>query len=131
MKVIAREARCRPALCSETRRRGRASYPGGQQSATVTGSARSLCPQERSRRRGPALEQAELCERVRVCTYGCGGSNLECAGGDGLSDMIDSPFSLQRVEPSATYFAVCLLKSGGGDAPPGLAVVVYALTLNS
>lgn len=68
---------------------------------------------------GPALKQARLCESLRVCTYGCRGSNLGCAGGYSLFDMIDSPCSLQRAETTATFSAVCLSKSGGGVHPLG------------
>lgn len=81
--------------------------------------------------KGPALKQARLCESLRVCTYGCRGSNLECAGGYGLFDMIDSPCSSERVETSATYSGVCLSKPGGWGAPSRLAAVLfYPLTIN-
>lgn len=74
--------------------------------------------------KGPALEQACLCECVCVCAYVCGGSNLECAGGYGLFDVIDSLCSLQSQEGASQHPATCpavyLPKSGGGLHPLGL-----------
>lgn len=74
----------------------------------------------------PALEQARLCECECVCVYVyvCRGSNLECAGGYGLFDVIDSLCSLQSQEGASQHPATCpavyLPKSGGGLHPLGL-----------
>lgn len=75
--------------------RGWAPSPGGQQSATVTGSRPSLPPRA-VKWKGPALEQAHLWECVCVCECVCRGSNLVCAGGYGLFDVINSLCSSEK-----------------------------------
>lgn len=50
--------------------------------------------------KGPALKQARLCECAGVWVYVCRGSNLECAGGYDLFDMIDFP--LQTAKPGGS-----------------------------
>lgn len=81
----------------------------------------------------PALEQARLCECVCVCAYVCRGSNLECAGGYGLFDVIDSLCSLQSQEGASQHPATCpavyLPKSGGGLHPLGLPQTLSPLTI--
>lgn len=74
--------------------------------------------------KGPALEQACLCECVCLCVYVCTGCNLECAGGYGLFDVTDSLCSLQSQEGASQHPATCpavyLPKSSGGLHPLGL-----------
>lgn len=97
--------------------RGWAPSPGGQQSATVKGSIYPRCHRERSSGRGQPLS-SHGCVNVCVCVHLCRGSNLLCAGGYSLFQMIDSLCSLYCLKEGsqhpATYTAVYLPKSSGG-----------------
>lgn len=132
MKVTADEARCGPALRQRGRLKGLSSISRRTTECQCHVEYIPFLPQRAVKCKRPALEQACSCECLQyVCVYA--ESNLECAGGCGLFDVIDSLCSLQSQEGASQHPATCpavyLPKSGGRFHPLGLPQPLSPLTV--